>query len=68
MDDLGELEAIGFGADTLKPGDRVVVPGRLARREAHRMYIERLERPADGFGYEQFRSRPRLRTRPITSR
>jgi hypothetical protein len=25
------------------------------------MYIERLERPADGFGYEQYNSRPRLR-------
>ena len=62
MDDLGELQAIGFSADTLEPGDRVVVYGRLARREARSMYIERLERPADGFGYEQYRSRPRLRT------
>lgn len=68
MDDLGELEDIGFAADTLEPGDRVVVTGRLARREAHSMYIERLERPADGFGYQQHRSRPRLRTRTITVR
>ena len=66
MDNLRELEAIGFGADTLMPGDRVVVTGSLARREAHSMYIERLERPADGFGYEQYRSRPRLRTRSRT--
>ena len=34
--------------DTLKPGDRIVVTGSPARREANRMYIHRLTRPADG--------------------
>lgn len=63
MDNRREFEAIGFVAETLKPGDRVVVTGSLARREANRLYIDRLDRPADGFGYEQVNSRPRLRAR-----
>ena len=64
MDNRGELEEIGFAASTLEPGDRVVVVGSLAHREANRMYIRRLDRPADGFGYEQAGGRPRLRPRP----
>jgi hypothetical protein len=63
MDNRRELESIGFAADTLKPGDRVVVTGSLGRRDANSMYIDRLDRPADGFGYEQVGSRPRLRAR-----
>ncbi len=64
MDNRREFAAIGFAVDTLKPGDRIIVIGSLARRVANRMYIERLDRPADGFGYEQASNRPRLRTRP----
>ncbi|MBF8300807.1 MAG: putative signal peptide protein [Acidobacteria bacterium] len=64
MDNRRELEAIGFAIDTLKPGDRVVVVGSLARRDANRMYIRRLDRPADGFSYEQVGNSPRLRPRP----
>lgn len=63
MDNRREFEAIGFASDTLKPGDRVVVIGSLSRREANRLYIRRLDRPADGFGYEQVGNRPRLRAR-----
>ncbi len=63
MDNRRELEAIGFAIDTLKPGDRVVVVGSLARRDANRMYIRRLDRPADGFSYEQVGNSPRLRAR-----
>ena len=64
MDNRSELAAIGFTGDTLKPGDRIVVTGSPARREANRMYIHRLTRPADGFSYEQVNSRPQLRARP----
>jgi len=64
MDNRGELVAIGFAVDTLKPGDRIVVIGSLARREANRMYIQSLTRPADGFAYEQVGNSPRLRARP----
>jgi hypothetical protein len=63
MDNRGELAAIGMTESTLKPGDRVVVRGSPSRREPNRMYIERLDRPADGFGYEQVNNRPRLRQR-----
>lgn len=64
MDNRRELEDIGLTADTLKPGDRIIVIGSLARREANRMYIRRLSRPADGFSYEQVGNSPRLRARP----
>jgi hypothetical protein len=61
MDDRGELSEIGMTENTFKPGDRLIVSGSLGRREANRMYIQRLQRPADGYGYEQVNSRPRLR-------
>ena len=61
MDDRNEMREIGVSAETLKSGDRLVVTGSLARREPRRLYIRSLARPGDGFGYEQIRSRPRLR-------
>jgi hypothetical protein len=61
MDNRRELSQIGFTETTLKPGDRVVVHGSPARREAQRLYIRRLERPSDGFGYEQIGTSPRIR-------
>ena len=61
LDNRRELSDIGFSADTLRPGDRIVAAGSPARRETHRMYVRRLDRPADGFGYEQVGTRPRLR-------
>jgi hypothetical protein len=63
MDNRRELQSIGFDEDTLKAGDRIIVTGSLSRREPNRLYIQRLDRPADGFGYEQVNSRPRLRAR-----
>jgi hypothetical protein len=61
LDNRWELVEIGFTETTLKPGDRVVVSGSPARREPQRLYVRRLDRPADGFGYEQLGTRPRLR-------
>lgn len=61
LDNRWELADIGFTETTLKPGDRVVVTGSPARREPQRMYVRRLDRPADGFSYEQVGTRPRLR-------
>ncbi len=61
MDNRGELADIGFADDTLRPGDRVVVSGSLARREPNQLYIRRLERPSDGLLYEQVGMRPQLR-------
>ena len=63
MDNRGELASIGFTDATFKPGDRVVVVGSIARREPRQMYIERLDRPTDGFSYEQVDNRPQLRPR-----
>jgi hypothetical protein len=60
MDNRSELAAEGVRSDTLKPGDRIVVTGSLARNEAQSLYIRKLERPADGFVYEQVGSRPRV--------
>ena len=62
LDDRGELSDIGMTAQTLRPGDRVIVAGSPARREANRMYLSRLDRPADGFSFEQVDGRPRLRS------
>jgi hypothetical protein len=59
MDNRRELESIGVNEQTIKPGDRLVVTGSPSRRGANQMYIERLQRPADGFGFEQYRSSPR---------
>jgi hypothetical protein len=62
LDDRGELSDIGMTAETLRPGDRVIVVGSPARREANRLYLERLDRPADGYSFEQVGGRPRLRS------
>ena len=64
MDNRNELAAIGFRMDTLKPGDRVVVSGSVSRRQPRSLYLRRLERPIDGFIYEQVGSSPRIRTAP----
>ena len=62
LDDRGELSDIGMTAQTLQPGDRVIVVGSPARREANRLYLDRLDRPADGYSFEQVGGRPRLRS------
>ena len=63
MDDRRELSQIGMTEDTLKAGDRLVVSGNPSRDGGQQMYIRLLERPADGYAYEQVGSRPRLRSR-----
>jgi Family of unknown function (DUF6152) len=62
LDDRGELSDIGMTAQTLRPGDQVIVLGSPARREANRLYLARLDRPADGYSFEQVGGRPRLRS------
>jgi hypothetical protein len=61
MDNRRELAEIGFTETTLKPGDRIVVHGSPARRELRKLYVRRLDRPADGLGYEQVGSRPSVK-------
>lgn len=60
MDNLRELAEIGFDNETLKPGDRIKVTGNPARKQAQSLYIRRLERPADGFMYQQIGGRPSI--------
>jgi uncharacterized protein DUF6152 len=62
MDNRSELAAIGVTATTFKPGDRVVISGSLARAQPQSLYLLRLDRPADGFWYEQVGNSPRIRT------
>jgi Family of unknown function (DUF6152) len=52
MDNRWELAEVGFGNETLKPGDLIVVTGSLARTQPHSLYVRRLLHPADGFKYE----------------
>jgi hypothetical protein len=61
MDNRSELAAIGVTARTFKAGDRVIVKGSAARSQARALYLLRLDRPQDGFWYEQVGSSPRIR-------
>jgi hypothetical protein len=60
MDNRSELVAIGVTANTFTPGDHVLVKGSLARAQSQSLYVLRLDRPADGFWYEQVGSSPRI--------
>jgi hypothetical protein len=64
LDNRRELTDIGITETTFKPGDHIIVVGSPARLEPRKLYVERLDRPADGFGFEQVRNSPRLRSRP----
>ena len=59
MDNRFELSEIGMTASTLRKGDRVLVTGSAARDRSRALYVRRLERPADGFWYEQVGSSPK---------
>jgi len=61
MDNLSELVEVGMTKYTLKPGDRVVVSGKPARSSPPlSLYVMKLDRPADGFRYEQVGTSPRV--------
>jgi len=61
MDNRFELIDEGMKPDTLKRGDRVIASGSLSRTNPQGMYLMRLDRPADGFRYEQVGASPRVR-------
>jgi hypothetical protein len=61
MDNRYELADIGMTEETLKPGDRVIVSGSPGRSQPQILYIRKLDRPSDGFQYEQVGSSPRAR-------
>jgi hypothetical protein len=60
LDNRFELVDVGVKADTLKAGDRIVARGSKARDGSHSIYALRIDRPADGFWYEQVGSSPRV--------
>ena len=57
LDNRYELEAIGMTSRTLVRGDRITARGSRAR-EGNGLYVLRLDRPADGFWYEQVGTTP----------
>jgi hypothetical protein len=61
IDNRSELAEIGVTRETWKPGDWIVVTGSPARTQRHSLYVRRLDRPADGFWYEQVGNSPRIR-------
>jgi len=62
LDNLSELVEVGMTKDTLKSGDRVVVSGSPSRSKPPQgLYVRRLDRPTDGFRYEQVGTSPRVR-------
>jgi hypothetical protein len=63
LDNRSELAAVGVKSDTLKPGDRVRATGSRARDGSTSMYALRIDRPGDGFWYEQVGSSPRVGNR-----
>jgi hypothetical protein len=60
LDNRWELEAIGMNAGSLKPGDRLVLYGQSGRNQQQSLYVMRLDRPADGFWYEQVGMSPKI--------
>jgi hypothetical protein len=64
LDNRFELAAVGMTADTLRPGDRILVTGSVARAQPNGLYVRRLERPADGLQYEQIGTSRRIRRPP----
>jgi len=60
LDNRWELESIGMNAATLKPGDRLVLNGQSGRNQPNSLYVMRLDRPSDGFWYEQVGMSPKI--------
>jgi len=60
LDNRWELQNIGMTPTTFNVGERVVVSGSPGRDRTPLLYVWRLERPADGFLYEQIGTSPRV--------
>jgi hypothetical protein len=63
MDNRHELADIGITAETMKVGDRIIASGNPSKTQPNSVYVRRLERPADGFHYEQVGTTPSIRRR-----
>jgi Family of unknown function (DUF6152) len=60
LDNRWELVAIGMNDESLKPGDRLVLSGSIGRNQPRTLYVWRLDRPVDGFWYEQVGMSPHI--------
>ena len=60
LDNRFELIEIGMNSDTFTPGDRLLVTGSPGHDQKPILYVRELDRPADGFHYEQVGSTPRI--------
>lgn len=60
LDNRWELQNVGMTPTTFNAGDRVVVSGSPGRDRTPLLYVWRLERPVDGFLYEQIGTSPRV--------
>jgi hypothetical protein len=60
LDNRFELVQIGMTANTISAGDQLLVTGRPGRDQKPILYVRELDRPADGFRYEQQSSSPRI--------
>jgi hypothetical protein len=50
----GRLGRVGITAETLKPGDHVIITGQPGRNaEDHRMHLLNIARPADGWKWNR---------------
>jgi hypothetical protein len=63
MDNRYELVDVGMSSDSFKRGDRLVVTGGPARAQSNGLYALRIDRPTDGFRYEQIGTSPRITQR-----
>jgi len=60
MDRMVDLSEAGLTKTTFKAGDRIVVTGNPAIAEKQSLFIRRLDRPLDGFRFEQLGASPRI--------
>ena len=68
LDNRFELVQIGMAANTFAPGEQLLVSGRPGRDQKPILYVRELDRPADGFRYEQQGSSPRIVRPPRSAR
>ena len=68
LDNRFELVQVGMTAKTFTPGEQLLVSGRPGRDEKPILYVRELDRPADGFRYEQLSSSPRIVRPPRSAR
>ena len=60
LDNRFELVEIGMNSNTFTRGDRLLVTGSPGHDQKPILYVRELDRPADGFRYEQVGSTPRI--------